>query len=78
MDAALVPSDTTLMFRFWSMFILAEEVRDITMPPTQFYMEQPEDPARYRSSEDVERYGYFSVFQTEEWKDFAQHQSGSL
>eukprot|EP00435_Cladocopium_sp_Y103_P053777 s587_g17.t1 len=71
-DAALVLNDTILMFRFWSMFILAEEVRDIHMPPTQFYMEQPEDPARYRRAEDVERYGYFSIFRTAEWKQFAE------
>ena len=59
------------MFRFWSMLMVAEEVRDPVAPPTQFFMEQPEDPANYRSPADVQRHGYFSVFRTQEWQVFA-------
>eukprot|EP00435_Cladocopium_sp_Y103_P030555 s975_g7.t1 len=71
-DKELVLGDSVLMFRFWSMFIMAEEVRDLSLPPTQFYMEQPEDPARYRSQQDVQQHGYFSIFRTQEWQDFAE------
>ena len=35
---------------------MAEEVRDATAPPTQFFMEQPEDPARYRSPADAQQH----------------------
>ena len=35
-------------------------------------MEQPEDPKRYRSEEDVRQHEYFSVFRTAEWKALAE------
>ena len=70
-DHELVVGDSILMFRFWSLLIMAEEVRPVEAPPTQFYMEQPEDPARYRSQEDVQRHEYFSIHRTQEWQDFA-------
>ena len=54
-DTELVLNDSTLMFRFWSLLIMAEEFRPDDMPVTQFFMEQPEDPARYRSQQDVEQ-----------------------
>ena len=71
-DAELVVADSVLMFRFWALLMVAEEMREETDPPTQFFMEQPEDPKRYRSEEDVQRHGYFSVFRTAEWKAFAE------
>lgn len=71
-DLELVVGDTILMFRFWSLMILAEEVRELELPPTMFVMEQPEDPARYRSAEDVEANKYFSVFRTVEWSEMAK------
>ena len=70
-DHELVLGDTVLMFRFWAFYIMAEEVREVSMPPTQFFMEQPEDPAHYRSQQEVQRHGYFSIFRTQEWQDFA-------
>ena len=72
-DLELVHNDATLMLRFWSLQVLAEEVRDVEQcpTPTQFIMEQPEDPARYRSEQDVAEHGYFSVFRTMEWRQFA-------
>eukprot|EP00435_Cladocopium_sp_Y103_P024625 s3762_g6.t1 len=71
-DKELVLGDSVLVFRFWSMFIMAEDVRDLSLPPTQFYMEQPEDPARYRNQQDVQQHGYFSLFPTQERQDFAE------
>ena len=71
-DAELVIADSVLMFRFWSLLMVAEEMREETEPPTQFFMEQPEDPKRYRSEEDVQQHGYFSVFRTAEWKALAE------
>ena len=71
-DAELVTADSVLMFRFWSLLMVAEEMREETEPPTQFFMEQPEDPKRYRSEEDVQQHGYFSVFRTAEWKALAE------
>ena len=70
-DTELVMADSILMFRFWSLMIMAEEVRSEAAPPTQFFMEQPEDPANYRSQADVQEHGYFSVFRTQEWREFA-------
>ena len=52
--------------------MVVEEVRDEVQPPTQFYMEQPEDPARYQSPQDVQEHQYFSAFKTQEWKSFAE------
>ena len=71
-DAELVTADSVLMFRFWALLMVAEEMREETDPPTQFFMEQPEDPKRYRSEEDVQQHGYFSVFRTAEWKALAE------
>ena len=70
-DTELVLNDSTLMFRFWSLLIMAEEFRPDEMPVTQFFMEQPEDPARYRSQQDVEQHKYFSIFRTREWQQLA-------
>ena len=70
-DTELVLNDSTLMFRFWSLLIMAEEFRPDDMPVTQFFMEQPEDPARYRSQQDVEQHKYFSIFRTREWQQLA-------
>ena len=56
-DSELVLGDATLMFRFWSLLMVAEEVCDHVAPPTQFFMEQPEDPANYRSPADVNDMG---------------------
>ena len=71
-DLELVQGDTILMFRFWSLFMIAEEVRDLNLPPTQFYMEQPQDPAQYRDQQDVQKHKYFSIFRTTEWKLLAE------
>ena len=35
-------------------------------------IEQPEDPMRYRSADDVAAHGYMSIFQTAEWKNFQE------
>eukprot|EP00435_Cladocopium_sp_Y103_P012097 s4968_g3.t1 len=55
-----------------SLLIMAEEVRNPDALATQFVLEQPEDLARYRSPDDVQRHGYFSVFRTAEWRAFAE------
>ena len=71
----LQPSDQqlvlTLMLKFWSLHIMAEEVREAVQTPTQFIMDQPEDPARYRTEQDVADHGYFSTYRTKEWEQFA-------
>ena len=70
-DMELVRGDTILVFRFWSLFMLAEEVRDVNLPPTQFFMEKLQDPADYRHPQDAQEHKYFSIFRTEEWKSLA-------
>eukprot|EP00435_Cladocopium_sp_Y103_P014795 s1755_g3.t1 len=70
-DMELVLGDSVLMLRFWSLLVMAEEVRDAALPVTQFMMEQPEDPARYRNAQDVEDHKYFSIYRTPEWSQFA-------
>ena len=69
-EAELVLTDTVLLFRYLSLYILAEDVRQLEDPRTQIILEQPEDPARYRSAEDVAANGYMSIFRTKEWQDF--------
>ena len=71
-EAELVMGDTVLLFRYLSLYVLAEDVRELGQPPTQFILEQPEDPARYRSKEDAERHGYMSIFRTAEWQAFQE------
>ena len=68
----LVNQDVLLMYRFLALFVLAEQVRLPEEHPTQFVLEQPEDPARYRASLEVEKYGFMSVFRTEAWKCFQE------
>lgn len=42
-----------------------------TMPQqTAFLLEQPEDPARYRSKVDVEKFNYMSMWRTKERRQF--------
>ena len=71
-DVELVVGDWILIFRFWSLHIMAEDFREVSMPPTQFFVGQPEDPARYRNSQDVQEHKYFSIFRTREWNQFAK------
>ena len=66
----MVTSDTLLFFRFLALYVIAEEVRDASMPKTQLVVEQPEDPARYRSQQDVEELEFMSIFRTDAWKNF--------
>ena len=69
-EAEMVEHDVILMHRFLALYVLAEQVRNPIEPPTQLVMEQPEDPARYRSAADIQKHGYMSVFRTEAWKQF--------
>eukprot|EP00435_Cladocopium_sp_Y103_P047340 s1132_g13.t2 len=70
-DADLVLGDVVLWYRMLALYIVAEDVRAPCDPPTQLVVEQPEDPARYRSAAEVEQHQFFSNFRTKEWKDFA-------
>ena len=69
-DFERVYEDVTLWFRFLTIYVVAEEVRREPEPPTGLVLEQPEDPANYRSPEDVKRFGYMSAFRTKEWQAF--------
>ena len=77
-EAEMVMDDVILWFRFLALYIMAEEVRHQDEPQTDFVLEQPEDPARYRSQLDVERYGFMSVFRTREWAEFQRRYGISL
>eukprot|EP00438_Fugacium_kawagutii_P019184 Skav219373 [mRNA] locus=scaffold76:661740:669233:+ [translate_table: standard] len=72
-DAELVLSDSALWLRVLLAYSLAEESRlelRPTAPATALVLEQPEDPARYRSSQDVEKFRYMSMWRTAEWALF--------
>eukprot|EP00435_Cladocopium_sp_Y103_P021593 s2125_g5.t1 len=71
-DADLVLGDVVLWFRMLALYIIAEDVRPEHQPQTQLVLEQPEDPARYRSEDDVAEHQYFSNFRTTEWNQFQQ------
>eukprot|EP00438_Fugacium_kawagutii_P017886 Skav201903 [mRNA] locus=scaffold3992:11450:20578:- [translate_table: standard] len=72
-DAELVLADSALWLRVLLSYSLAEEARlelRPTAPATALVLEQPEDPARYRSAQDVERFHYMSMWRTAEWALF--------
>ena len=49
---------------------MAEEVRLHDDPVTEFILEQPRDPAEYRS--DTDKRQYMSMFRTDEWRRFQE------
>ena len=69
-DASLVFKDSVLWFRFLLPYIDSEDVRLPAAAPTALVLEQPEDPARYRSAADVEMFGYMAMWRTAEWQAF--------
>ena len=71
-EAEMVLNDTVLLFRYLSLYVVAEDVRQYDDPVTQIILEQPEDPMRYRSADDVAAHGYMSIFRTAEWKNFQE------
>eukprot|EP00438_Fugacium_kawagutii_P010773 Skav218289 [mRNA] locus=scaffold2035:794479:803242:+ [translate_table: standard] len=80
-DAELVLQDTTLWARMLLAYVLCEDARmdlDPEGPQTAFVMEQPEDPARYRSQVDIEKHHYFSMWRTAEWRAFQDRYNVSL
>ena len=54
-EQALVWGDSILLFRMLALYVLCEDVRHDHEPQTAFALEQPEDPARYRPREEVEK-----------------------
>ena len=69
-DHQLVVGDSVLLFRMLAMYVLCEDTR---LPnETMLVVEQPEDPANYRSSEEVAEKGFMSIWRTAEWKHFAE------
>eukprot|EP00438_Fugacium_kawagutii_P026545 Skav234025 [mRNA] locus=scaffold1243:187385:190006:+ [translate_table: standard] len=80
-DAELVLQDTTLWVRMLLAYALCEDARmDLAPegPQTAFVLEQPEDPARYRSKVDIEKHRYFSMWRTTEWRTFQDRYNVSL
>ena len=71
-ERELVISDSVLFLRFLLLFMVAEEVRSSQEPETAFICEQPQDPATYRSPEDVALNEYFAMWRTTEWQSFAE------
>eukprot|EP00438_Fugacium_kawagutii_P007098 Skav200526 [mRNA] locus=scaffold2291:63661:70974:+ [translate_table: standard] len=69
---ALVDNDAMLWFRFLALYVLAETVRDDSMPVTGFINEQPQDPAEYRDSAEVQAKQFMSMWRTREWQRFEQ------
>ena len=77
-DKVKVVTDVVLWFRNLTLYILAEEVRLPEEPQTDFILEQPEDPIRYRSDADIKRFGFMSVFRTAEWMAFQERYGISM
>ena len=71
-DLELVVGDSVLWFRMLALYILCEEVRLPKEPQTALAVEQPEDPARYRSEAEVQKKQFMSVWRTAEWQAFAR------
>ena len=61
-----------LFFRTLALYVLCEDVRLPQEPQTALAVEQPEDPARYRSPEEVKEKKFMSVWRTEEWQLFEE------
>ena len=70
-EQSLVTGDSILWFRMLAIYMLCEDVRLPQEPPTALAIEQPEDPARYRSAEEVKSKGFMAVWRTKEWQTFA-------
>ena len=68
----LVVGDSVLLFRTLAMYILCEDVRLPDELQTALAIEQPEDPARYRSPAEVQEKKFMSIWRTREWQDFAK------
>eukprot|EP00438_Fugacium_kawagutii_P021192 Skav201589 [mRNA] locus=scaffold152:536907:541522:+ [translate_table: standard] len=72
-EAELVLDDTALWLRVLLAYALCEDSRqDLrpTAPATALVLEQPEDPANYRSPGDVAQFQYMSMWRTQEWREF--------
>ena len=54
-EQALVWGNSILLFRMLALYVLCEDVRHEHEPQKALALEQPEDPARYRSREEVEK-----------------------
>ena len=67
-----VIEDATLLFKMKLLYMVACQCKPIDVDKVLFGLEQPRDPAEYRSKEDVEEWGFMSIFRTEEWKIFQQ------
>ena len=69
----LVTGDSVLWFRMLALYMLCEDVRLPDEPQTALAIEQPEDPARYRPTEEVKVKKFMSVWRTKEWQSFEAH-----
>ena len=69
-DQALVTKDALLFLRMLFFYAICEDVRQLEDLPTGLTLEQPEDPARYRSPQEVTEKKFMSVWRTLEWKQF--------
>eukprot|EP00913_Durusdinium_trenchii_P015946 g14985.t1 len=71
-DQALVHGDSILLFRMLALYVLCEDARHEQEPQTALAVEQPEDPARYRPQEEVQRKQFMSIWRTKAWQTFAK------
>ena len=69
-DQALVTGDSVLLFRMLALYVLCEDVRHDDEPQTALAIEQPEDPARYRSASEVQEKQFMPIWRTKEWRAF--------
>ena len=70
-EQALVWGDSILLFRMLALYVLCEDVRHEHEPQTALALEQPEDPARYRPREEVEKKKFMSIWRTKAWRVFS-------
>ena len=68
----MVEEDVTLMLRMKLLYMTAEHYKPMERLQVMFGMEQPQDPREYRSSEDVEKHRYMSVWRTQAWQSFQE------
>ena len=77
-EQALVTKDALLFLRMLFFYAICEDVRQPEDLPTGLTLEQPEDPARYRSAQEVTEKKFMSVWRTLEWKQFQRRFAAQL
>ena len=69
-EKAMVEGDTVMFLRMLFLYGLSEEMREEEEERNSLLVEQPQDPATYRSKEEVEEKKFMSWWRLQVWQDY--------